>query len=73
MHERHVDFARNRKRTFFQRTHFDIFPQRGEKSLNTVRSNLSRKRKKKKAHDISKVETKFIILPFIKKKIVHSR
>lgn len=48
MHERHVDFARNRKRTFFQRTHFDIFPQRGEKSLNTVRSNLSRKRKKKK-------------------------
>lgn len=44
------------------------FFQRGEKSLNTVRSNLSRKRKKKKAHDISKVETKFIILPFIKKK-----
>lgn len=45
------------------------FFQRGEKSLNTVRSNLSRKRKKKKkAHDISKVEMKFIILPLKKKK-----
>lgn len=31
----------------------------------TYRENV---KKKKKAHDISKVETKFIILPFIKKK-----
>lgn len=68
MHERHVDFARNRKRTFFQRTHFDIFPQRGEKSLNTVRSNLSRKRKKKKGARYFESRDEVYHPPFYKKK-----
>lgn len=60
---------RSKPETYLLSTYpFWHFSKEGKKVWIPFASTYRENVKKKKAHDISKVETKFIILPFIKKK-----